>query len=107
MFAIVFEPSVQAFPRHRARGRRTGPRVRPMAGLALTGAAVLLLASAAVYLLSPVEAAAPVPLPAASAIPVAPLDGWPPGGEWPAPREPLDTTPITPFETVGGLPYEP
>jgi len=76
--------------------------------LATMGLLALLVTSIAIHALTPVEAAAPISFPASGgAVPGTLLDAWPPGGVWPPPQEPLDTTPITPFETVGGLPYEP
>jgi hypothetical protein len=66
------------------------------------------MALMAVYVLQPVKAAAPIQAPAAlTGVQAVSLDVWPPGGVWPPPQEPVDITPITPFETVGGLPYEP
>ena len=76
--------------------------------LATMGLLALLVTSIAVHAWTPVEAAAPTPFPSSvGAVPGTSFDAWPPGGVWPPPQEPLDTTPITPFETVGGLAYEP
>lgn len=54
-----------------------------------------------------IQASSAVPLPSAR------TEAWVAGAflsldlAYPAPREPLDRTPITPTETVGAAPYEP
>jgi hypothetical protein len=75
---------------------------------ALTWVVAILVIATVVYVLQPVEAAGRLETSAASRLALwLSIDGWPPDGVWPPPREPFDTTPITPFETVGALPYEP
>jgi uncharacterized BrkB/YihY/UPF0761 family membrane protein len=86
----------------------TRPTRRSVVKLLLTSLVAIFAMAMVLYMLQPVQAAGPIDSPAAPY----PMQGlapaaWPPGGVWPPPREPLDSTPITPFETVGGLPYEP
>ena len=68
----------------------------------------LLFALLLIYVLRPVNAG-PLQSQVTASTSAAPAlsVAWPPEGGYPSPQEPLDTTPITPFETVGGLPYEP
>ena len=76
--------------------------------LALTWLVAILVIATVAYLSQPVGAVGRVePAARSEAFPTAPVDGWSREGVWPPPREPVDTTPITPFETVGGAPDEP
>lgn len=71
----------------------------------LTALLASLVTLAGLYVMQPIEAAVP-PAPGQPAS--AALDPFgSPGLAMPPPQAPFDMTPITPFETVGGLAYEP